>query len=340
MVKNHQIILFVLFAFAFFGGGLYLYKNNRFYDEKMVELAFEIDKVAATNIVPIAIIGSGCAGLSSAIYSARANIKTVVIAGPKPGGALTETTHVENWPGEKSILGPILMENMRKQAESLGAEMLSDTVVKVDLSKWPYLLETEGGKKINALSIIIATGATPLMLNVPGEKEYWGKGVTNCAVCDAAFHKNNDVVIVGGGDSAIEEALQLAGYAKSIKILVRKDAMRAAASMQDKLNYYDHISIAYNTQILNIKGDDKGVRSIDIINSKSGQTQTLPVQGVFLAIGREPNVGMFKPYIRLDEQGYAWTNGATQRTSVPGFLPQGMLPIIVINKQVFRLAMA
>ena len=215
------------------------------------------------------------------------------------------------------------MENMRKQAESLGAEFLSDTIVKADFSKWPYLLETEGGKKLNALSVIIATGATPRTLSIPGEKEYWGKGVTTCAVCDAAFHKGNDVVVIGGGDSAIEEALQLAGYAKSIKILVRKESMRAAPSMKDKLNYYDHISVLYNTEVEKINGDDRGVTSIDIVNNKSGQSQNLAVKGVFLAIGRDPNVSMFKQYIKLDDQGYVWTNDGTQETSLAGVYAAG-----------------
>lgn len=323
MDKNTRSIVLVTLVLIIAGVSFYWYKRQRFFTEKMVELAFDMDKVVGNNIVPIAIIGSGCAGLSSAIYGARANIKTVVIAGPKPGGALTETTWVENWPGDQKILGPKLMENMRKQAEHLGAEVLSDTVVKVDLAKWPYKIETEGGKKINALSIIIATGATPRTLNVPGEKTYWGKGVTTCAVCDAAFHKNNDVVVVGGGDSAVEEALQLAGYAKSIKILVRKDSMRAAPSMKDKLNYYDHISIVYNTEITKINGDDRGVTSIEIVNNKSGQQQTLPVKGVFLAIGSDPNVSMFKQYIKLDDKGYVWTQNETQQTSVPGVYAAG-----------------
>ena len=187
------------------------------------------------NVYPMVIIGSGPAGLSAGLYGARAKKKTLVIEGNKPGGLLTETSYVENWPGFKAILGKDLMKELKEQAAHFGASFLEDTVEKVNFSQWPFEINTEDGKTIYAMTVIIATGASPSPLNVPGEKEFWGKGVTTCAICDAPFYDDKSVVVVGGGDSAVAEAIQLAAYASKITILVRKDKMRAAATNQDLL---------------------------------------------------------------------------------------------------------
>ncbi len=189
------------------------------------------------------IIGSGPAGLTAGLYGARAKKKTLIIEGTKPGGLLTETSYVENWPGYKAILGKDLMAGIQEQVERLGASFIDDSVEKVDFSQWPFVITTDDGKIIYALPVVIATGASPSPLNMPGEKEYWGKGVTTCAICDAPFYNDKEVVVIGGGDSAVAEAIQLSAYAKKITILVRKDKMRAAAANQDLLAGYKHISV-------------------------------------------------------------------------------------------------
>ncbi len=200
------------------------------------------------NIVSMAVIGSGPAGLSAAIYGARFNRYTVVFEGDKPGGLLTETTEVENWPGKESVLGPELVGDIKKQALKLGAIFSSQTIEAVDFSSWPYRLRTQDGKTINALSVVISTGARPKLLGLASEQEYMGRGVSSCATCDAPFFQGEEVIVVGGGDSAVEEAIQLSQYAKKVTVLVRKGAMRSAPMMQDRLIEYPHIKVRYNVQ--------------------------------------------------------------------------------------------
>lgn len=275
------------------------------------------------NIVGIAIIGSGCAGLSAAVYAARGKQKTVVISGETPGGLLSETTYVENWPGAKKELGTIIVNKIKDQSLSFGAEYMADEVTRIDFSSWPYQLWTQDGKHINALSVIIATGAKPRLLNVPGEKEYWGKGVTTCAICDAPFHEGKDVIVVGGGDSAIEEAFQLEPFAKNITLLVRKDSMRASPAMQDRLKDSSKIKVQYNTEVTAILGNNEEVTSVELINNKTNAKETKNVSGVFLAIGHVPNSELFKEYIAVDENGYIQLQGRTQATSLPGVFAAG-----------------
>jgi len=281
------------------------------------------DAAKKENIVPIVIIGSGCAGLSAAVYGARSNTKTLVISGNEPGGQLTETTYVENWPGSVKELGADLIEKLKTQAKHFGAEFIHDAVESIDFSTWPYHIHTEEGKKINALSIIIATGASPRKLGVPGEKEYWGNGVTTCAICDAPFHKGNDVVVIGGGDSAAEEAIQLSAYAKNVTLLVRKDSMRAAASMQARLAKIANIHIQYSSYVDSILGDGKKVTGVIVHNAVDDSTQTVSVSGVFLAIGHIPNTALFKDALTLDEQGYIVLQQRSQKTLLPGVFAAG-----------------
>ena len=275
------------------------------------------------NVFPIVVIGSGSAGLSAGLYGARAKKKTLVIEGNKPGGLLTETTYVENFPGFKAILGKDLMKELKEQSAHFGAMFLDDIVEKVDLSSWPFVIHTEDGKKIYALTIIIATGASPISLNIPGEQEYWGKGVTTCAICDAPFYQDKDVVVVGGGDSAVSEAIQLAAYAKKITILVRKDRMRAAPTNQELLAGHPSVSVIYNVEPKKILGDGKHVTGIELYNNKDDKTFQLPIDGVFLAIGHTPNTQLFKDLITLDKNGYVVLNGRTQETSVQGVYAAG-----------------
>jgi thioredoxin reductase (NADPH) len=223
--KKYIIILLIIIAIIGIISFIYLKNTNNIQNFNLNNLE---DK---KNIAPIAIIGSGPAGLSAALYGSRAAIYTVLFQGPKPGGQLTETTYVENWPGTKRLLGTELIDQNKAQAEKFGAIIVNDTIECVDFSTWPFRLQTSEGHEINALSVIIATGASPKLLNVPGEKEYWAYGISSCAVCDAPFYKNKNVVVVGGGDSAIEEATYIASYANKVTLMAR-EKLRAAPAMK------------------------------------------------------------------------------------------------------------
>ena len=290
-------------------------ENKSYFDMKKLD--------GKENVFPIVVIGAGPAGDSAGIYGARAKKKTLVIEGPKPGGLLTETTYVENWPGFKAILGKDLMKELKEHAMHFGAQFLDDTVEKIDFSQWPYVIWTDDGKKIYALTVIIATGASPLSLNIPGEKEYWAKGVATCAVCDAPFYQSKEVVVIGGGDSAIAESLQLSPYAKKITILVRKDKMRAAPTNQELLAGHKHVSIQYNVEPKKVIGDGKRVTGIELYNNKDNTTYTMPVDGVFLAIGHKPNTDLFKEQLELDNHGYIILKGRSQETSKKGVYAAG-----------------
>ncbi len=283
--------------------------------------------VQVANVVPIVVIGSGPAGLSAALYAARAAVYTVVFEGKTPGGQLTGTTYVENWPGTGKLLGSQLIEQNKKQAENFGAVMIQDTIALVDFSQWPFKLVTEDGHELHALAVVIATGAEPKLLNemrkVPGEKEYWGYGVTTCAVCDAPFYKGKKVIVIGGGDSAVEEATLLTSYAESVTILVRGPAMRAAPAMRARIKESPKINVVYNAEIEEILGDGQKVTAVRLIHKQDKKTEELPVDGVFLAIGHRPNTALFKEYVKRDADGYIHLAGPGQATSVPGIFVAG-----------------
>lgn len=290
------------------------------------------DAVGKENIIPIVILGSGPAGLSSAIYATWGGVRALVIQGPLPGGLLTQTSLVENWPGNKSIQGPDIIKGFEAQVQGLSErakdaisqiEFINDTVTSIDLARWPYKLTTENGVTIHALSIIIATGATPKLLGVPGEQEFWKNGVTTCAVCDGPFYKNQDVVVVGGGDSAAEEAMQLARHAKNITLLVRKDTMRASPTMQAHLKEASSVKIMYNVQVKKIVGSNDEVTGVEIYNSETKEATLLPVKGVFLAIGHTPNSQLVQSRVKTDEDGYILLKGRSQATNVPGVFAAG-----------------
>lgn len=302
-----------------FGSAFYF-----FYSQQSHALVIDMNTVyEKKNIVPVLVIGSGCAGYSAALYAARGKMIIIVFVGGQPGGQLSRTTKVENWPGLLDQLGPDIMQKLQKQAESFGAEIVYDTVKEVDGTQWPYKITTHNGTTLYALTIIIATGASPTMLDIPGEEKYLGKGVTTCAICDAPFHKGSDVVVVGGGDSAAEEAMQVAPYAKNVTILVRKDAMRASAAMQDHIKAVKNIKVVYTTEVTEILGDDDGVTGVVLYNTVTKQTSTMPVTGVFLAIGHTPNTEIFKKFLEVDASGYIATKGKSQETSMPGVFAAG-----------------
>lgn len=323
MVKKQNIFLITCAALLAGAFSLIYVWNTRCKSHKSEYAISKQLALDAHDVVPVLVLGSGPAGLSAALYGARANVKTLVLEGNKPGGALMETSFIENWPGAKKVLGSQIIAQLKMQAQSFGAEFLADTAVSVDVSAWPFKVTTEGGKTITALTIVVATGSTPKTLGVPGEKEYWGKGVTTCAVCDAPFHKGKDVVVIGGGDSAVEEALQLAKYAKTVTILVRKDSMRAAASMQDRMKEVPSISVMFNVELQDIKGDQEEVTQVNIKNVTTGQIINKKVSGVFLAIGHNPNSGLFKHDGMLDSNGYIKLRGRSQETHLDGIYAAG-----------------
>lgn len=282
------------------------------------------DAVGIKNIMPVVVIGSGPAGLSAALYTSRANFKTLVIEGDEPGGQLTKTTYIENWPGIKRMLGKYAVDVVKEQAASFGTEFLADQVISVDFSVWPFIVRCRSGLELRALSVIIGMGATPRYLGVPGEEKYWGRGVTSCAICDAAlYEKDEEVVVIGGGDAAVEEATQLAAYAGKVTILVRKARMRAVPAMQERLKNYPNIFVKYNLEVQEILGNGAVVTGVRLLNNVSGETSDFPTDGVFLAIGRIPNSQIFKNILDLDSAGYIAVSERSQVTSVPGVFAAG-----------------
>jgi thioredoxin-disulfide reductase len=292
------------------------------WNRKLFDLE-EILSAPPTNLIPIAVIGSGPAGFSAGLYGAREGVDTVVFLGDKPGGLLTETTHVENWPAVTSEIGPQIMKNLQEQAEKFGAHSVPHSVVEINLSRWPFALTLSNAEIVHALVIVIATGAKPRYLGVPGEQEYWGKGVSSCAVCDAPFFQGEDVVVVGGGDSAVEEAMQLAHYANNVTILVRKPTMRASDAMKKLLKEYQNIQIRYQVKVQAIRGDGTHVTHVELVETSDGSVDDVVANGVFLAIGHIPNSGLVSEQVRLEPGGYIELTGRTQSTSVDGVYAAG-----------------
>jgi len=268
----------------------------------------------------VIIIGSGPAGLTSAIYTTRANLKTLVIAGSNWGGQLMLTTLVENYPGfPEGIQGPDLMMAIRKQAERFGAEIIDEDFKEADFQKKPFKLNT-AGKIFEGKSVIIATGAETKWLDVPGEKEKIGKGVSSCAPCDAFFFKNKKTIVVGGGDSAMEEAIVLANFASSVTIVHRSEALRASQIMQDKAKKNPKIKFVFNTEVKKILGDNQ-VTGVELLNNKTNETSQISIDGVFVAIGHIPNTRIFKG-IECDQRGYIKTYDHA-RTNIEGVFVAG-----------------
>jgi thioredoxin reductase (NADPH) len=274
----------------------------------------------------VVIVGTGCAGLTAAIYTGRANLSPLVLEGVQPGGQLTTTSEVENFPGfPEGIDGFVLMDNLRKQATRFGTRFQSTVVESVDFSASPHVLRTSNGE-IRARAVIIATGASPRLTGVPGEKElYGGKGVTTCATCDGAFYRKMDVAVIGGGDSACEEALFLTRFASKVYLIHRRDSLRASKIMADRATSHPKIEMVWDSVPVSIEGvADGAVSGITVRNSRTGSETVLAVKGVFVAIGHQPNTAAFAPALRTDENGYLLPeNGSQVRTSVPGVYVAG-----------------
>lgn len=249
------------------------------------------------------IIGSGPAGLTAAIYSARANLKPLVLEGKEPGGQLMTTTLVENWPGSvKGIMGPELMENMRRQAQKFGAETLFESVKSVVFDKKPFKISTDS-KTYESEAVIIATGARPRKLELPNEDKFLGKGIHTCATCDGAFYRDKEIILVGGGDSAMEEATFLTKFAKKVCIVHRKDSLTASQIMQEKAKNNPKIKFILNTVIKEYIGQDK-LESVKLLNNQTNREKEMKIDGIFLAIGHIPNTEPFKNQLKLGKFGY------------------------------------
>ncbi len=270
----------------------------------------------------ILIIGSGPAGLTAAIYAARANLNPLMIEGEEVGGQLMTTTDVENYPGfPDGVMGPDLMTLTRKQAERFGTRFVSSNVSKVDFSSRPFKVWVSD-KEYQANAVIISTGASATYLGLESEKTFLGKGVSACATCDGAFFRNMNVAIVGGGDTAMEEALFLTRFAKKVMVIHRRDEFRASKIMVDRVKAHEKIEILWNTQLVEILGDTL-VKSIKVKNTQSGEEQGLPMDGVFIAIGHRPNTSIFKGQIEMNDQGYIETKSKSTYTSVDGVFAAG-----------------
>ncbi|WP_242454292.1 thioredoxin-disulfide reductase [Bailinhaonella thermotolerans] len=271
----------------------------------------------------VIIIGSGPAGYTAAIYAARASLKPLVFEGSvTAGGALMNTTDVENFPGfPDGIMGPDLMDNLRKQAERFGAQLVADDVTEVDLEAYPKVVKT-GDQEHFARAVIIATGSKYRELGVPGESRLSGHGVSWCATCDGFFFRDQDIVVVGGGDSAMEEATFLTRFARSVTIVHRRDHLRASAIMQERAFHNDKIKFVWDSSITEVLGEDK-VTGVKLINHKTGEESELAVTGVFIAIGHDPRSELFKGQIDLDENGYVKVKHPTTSTNATGVFACG-----------------
>ena len=272
------------------------------------------------------IIGSGPAGYTAAIYASRANLEPIVIEGLQPGGQLTTTTEIENFPGyPNGITGPEMMEELRSQASRLGADIRTGVVTEVDFSVYPLIAKTDSGQVYTAQSVIIATGATAKYLGLDDEKKYAGMGVSACATCDGFFYRKKVVAVVGGGDTACEEASYLSNLASKVYLIVRKDYLRASKAMQQRVFDNPKIEILFNTNTVGLFGDNgvEGAHLVKFKGTDQEESLDISIDGFFLAIGHKPNTDVFKQFIDLDEQGYIKTVGVTTATNVPGVFAAG-----------------
>ena len=274
----------------------------------------------------VLILGSGPAGCTAAIYAARANLAPILVAGLQPGGQLTITTEVENFPGfAEAVQGPWLMEQMQQQAEHVGTRFLHDTVMSIDLSKRPFVAQGDSGDSYSGDTLVIATGASARWLGIDSERRFQGFGVSACATCDGFFFRKKEVAVVGGGNSAVEEAIYLAGLASKVTLIHRRDSFRAEKIAQDRLFALPNVSVIWDSAVEEVLGDTDppGVTGLRLKNVKTGALSEVKVDGLFIAIGHDPNTGLFKGQLEMDGEGYIVTRPGTTQTSVPGVFAAG-----------------
>ncbi|MFO8063130.1 MAG: thioredoxin-disulfide reductase [Spirochaetia bacterium] len=284
-----------------------------------------------TEVENVIIVGSGPAAHTAAVYSARAELNPLLFegfmaGGVAAGGQLTTTTDVENYPGfPEAILGPELMDRMRKQSATYGTRIVTETIARADLSQWPYTVYTEGETAYRTRALIVATGAIAKRLHLPGEETYWQRGISACAVCDGALplFRNQPLVVVGGGDSACEEAAFLTKFGSSVTMLVRRDEMRASKTMQHRVMNNDKVDIVWNTVPTEVVGDGNVLTGVKIYNKQTGDEGTIEAKGLFYAIGHLPNTGFLMGRLEMDETGYLQTEARSTRTSMSGVFACG-----------------
>ncbi len=279
--------------------------------------------MAKPKLEHIVIIGSGPAGFTAGIYTARANFNPVLFTGHEIGGQISLTYEVENYPGfPEPISGTELVERFQKQAERFGTRLVYELVTEVDFRRWPFVIVSETGEEYRAKAVIVATGATPRKLQVPGEAEYTGRGVSYCATCDGFFFTGKRVIVVGGGDSAMEEGLFLTRFAKEVFVVHRRDQLRASKILQQRAFSNEKMQFIWNTVVEEILGDGTKVTGVRLRNVKTGERQEFPTDGVFVFIGHEPNSSLFRGQLAMDERGYVIVD-RYQRASVPGVFAAG-----------------
>jgi len=294
------------------------------YGDPLLLQKIKAQRTMDNKTVKVLIIGSGPAGYTAAIYAARAGLKPVLYTGGQPGGQLTITNDVENFPGyPDGINGPQMMVDLQKQAERFGTSVNYGLVTAVDFSGWPHKVTVDEKEVIIAETVIIATGATAKYLGLPSETKYANHGVSACAVCDGYFYRGREVAVVGAGDSAAEESTYLANLCTRVHLIVRRDEMRASKIMQQRVINTPNIEVHWNTETDEILGDDSGVTGARVVNIKTGEKKVLPVQGFFLAIGHKPNTDIFKDYLDMDETGYINVKPGSTKTNVEGVFAVG-----------------
>jgi thioredoxin reductase (NADPH) len=289
-----------------------------------------------TKHTKVLIIGSGPAGYTAAVYAARAMLKPVMVAGMEPGGQLTTTTDVENYPGFAEVIqGPWLMEQMKEQAEAVGTEMIQDHISSVNLKSKPFEAIGDGGQKYSADTIIISTGAQARWLNIDSEQKFRGFGVSACATCDGFFFKDKTVAVVGGGNAAVEEAIFLTKFASKVKLIHRRDSLRAEKMLQNKLMANKKIEIVWDSVVEEVIGDEnpKTVKGLKIKNVKTNKLDELKIDGLFIAIGHDPATHLFKDQLNMDKEGYLVTKADSTETNIPGVFAAGD-----VKDKVFRQA--
>ena len=289
-----------------------------------------------TKHTKVLIIGSGPAGYTAAVYAARAMLKPVMVAGMEPGGQLTTTTDVENYPGFAEVIqGPWLMEQMKEQAEAVGTEMIQDHISSVNLKSKPFEAIGDGGQKYSADTIIISTGAQARWLNIDSEQKFRGFGVSACATCDGFFFKDKTVAVVGGGNAAVEEAMFLTKFASKVKLIHRRDSLRAEKLLQNKLMANKKIEIVWDSVVEEVIGDEnpKTVKGLKIKNVKTNKLDELKIDGLFIAIGHDPATHLFKDQLNMDNEGYLVTKADSTETNIPGVFAAGD-----VKDKVFRQA--